>query len=99
MEGETKGMEEEREEQREEPSEEQREEPSEEERKNNKNNYVDRELYDEEKQKMDDWENRIQRQDQGLDEVHQGVKSLKYELALAEEGIDNISIKTKIIKI
>ena len=66
-----------------------------EQRKNNKNNYVDRELYDEEKQKMDDWENRIQRQDQGLDEVHQGVKSLKYELALAEEGIDNIQKKMK----
>ena len=64
-----------------------------EQRKNNKSNYVDRELYDEEKQKMDDWENRIQRQDQGLDEVHQGVKSLKYELALAEEGIDNIQKK------
>ena len=66
-----------------------------EQRKNNKSNYVDRELYDEEKQKMDDWENRIQRQDQGLDEVHQGVKSLKYELALAEEGIDNIQKKVK----
>ena len=66
-----------------------------EQRKNNKNNFVDRELFDEEKQKMDEWENRIQRQDQGLDEVHQGVQNLKYELTLAEEGIDNIQKKVK----
>ena len=66
-----------------------------EQRKNSKYHPIDRELYDEEKQKMDDWENRIQRQDQGLDEVHQGVKSLKYELNFAEEGIDNIQKKVK----
>ena len=64
-------------------------------RQNNKNNYVDRELYEEEKDKMNEWDNRIQKQDEGLDVVHQGVKSLKYELGQAEEGIDGIKKKMK----
>ena len=66
-----------------------------EQRNNNINNYVDRELFDEEKEKMNEWEERIQKQDEGLDEVHQGVKNLKGELAFAEEGIDNIQKKVK----
>ena len=64
-----------------------------EQRKNNKYNYADREIYDEEKEKMNEWDDRIQKQDRGLDEVHKGVKNLKYELDMAEEGIDNIQKK------
>ena len=66
-----------------------------EQRKNNKYNYADREIYDEEKEKMNEWDDRIQKQDRGLDEVHKGVKNLKYELDMAEEGIDNIQKKMK----
>ena len=64
-------------------------------RNNNNNNYVDRELFDEEKEKMDEWGNRVQKQDENLDVVHHGLKSLKYELNQAEEGIDYIQKKIK----
>ena len=66
-----------------------------EQRKNNKYNCADREIYDEEKEKMNEWDDRIQKQDRGLDEVHKGVKNLKYELDMAEEGIDNIQKKNE----
>ena len=66
-----------------------------EQRQNNNNNYADRELYDEERDKMNDWDYRKKKQDAELDVVHQGVKSLKYELEMAEEGIDNIQKKFK----
>ena len=66
-----------------------------EQRKNTKNNYVDRELYQEEIDKMNEWDNRIKKQDEGLEEVHKDVKNLKYELEMAEEGIDIIQKKVK----
>ena len=66
-----------------------------EQRQNNNNNYADRELYDEERDKMNDWDYRKKKQDAELDIVHQGVKSLKYELEMAEEGIDNIQKRFK----
>ena len=66
-----------------------------EQRQDNKNNFVDRELYDEERDKMNEWDYKVKKQDEGLDVVHQGVKSLKYELEMAEEGIDNIQKKVK----
>lgn len=66
-----------------------------EQRQNNKNNYIDRELYDEEKEKMNEWDYKVKKQDENLDVVHQGVKSLKYELEMAGEGIDSIQKKFK----
>ena len=66
-----------------------------EQRKNTKNNYVDRDLYQEEIDKMNEWDNRIKKQDEGLEEVHKDVKNLKYELEMAEEGIDIIQKKVK----
>ena len=66
-----------------------------EERKNKENNYPDRELYEEEEEKMNEWKNRIKKQDEQLDYVHQGVKALKYELQQAGEGIDDINRKAK----
>lgn len=66
-----------------------------EERKNKENNYVDRDLYDEEQDKMNEWKDRIKKQDEQLDIVHEGVKALKYELHQAGEGIDEIKRRVK----
>jgi chromosome segregation ATPase len=66
-----------------------------EERKNTGNNYPDRELFEEEEEKMNEWKDRIKKQDEQLDYVHQGVKALKYELQQAGEGIDEINRKAK----
>ena len=68
-----------------------------EERKNNDNNqnYPDRELYDEEIDKMNEWKNRVKKQDQELEEVHEGVKALKKEVKEAGEGIDEIKKRVK----
>ena len=65
-------------------------------RKNKENNNnVDRELYDEEIDKMNEWNERVKKQDEDLDVVHEGVKALKYELKQAGEGIDEINRRVK----
>ena len=66
-----------------------------EERKNRENKNVDRDLYDEEIDKMNEWKGRVKKQDEELDAVHEGVKALKHELIQAGEGIDDINRKVK----
>ena len=44
---------------------------------------------------MNEWNERVKKQDEDLDVVHEGVKALKYELKQAEEGIDEINRRVK----
>lgn len=64
-------------------------------KKNKENKNVDRELYDEEIDKMNEWKDRVKKQDEELDVVHEGVKALKHELIEAGEGMDEINRKVK----
>ena len=64
-------------------------------KKNKENKNVDRDLYDEEIDKMNEWKNRVKKQDEELDVVHEGVKALKHELIEAGEGMDEINRKVK----
>lgn len=48
----------------------------------------ERELYEEEKQKMQEWKEEVARQDQDLEDVSNIVKSLKNEVKMAGENID-----------
>ena len=41
---------------------------------------------------MNEWEDRIQKQDRGLDELHKGVKNLKYELDMIDMGDKVIAV-------
>lgn len=64
-------------------------------KKNKENKNVDRDLYDEEIDKMNEWKDRVKKQDEELDVVHEGVKALKHELIEAGEGMDEINRKVK----
>lgn len=55
----------------------------------------EREIYQEEQDKIDEWNKRVQAQDQELEEIHKNVKMLKNEAKLAGEGIDEIGRKVK----
>ena len=55
----------------------------------------DRELFEEEKNKMDEWDERRGKQDEMLDEIGQGINELKYEGQMAGQGINDINKKVK----
>ena len=86
MEGETKGMEEEREEQREEPSEEQREEPSEEERK---------ELSEEERKEPSEEERKEPSEEERKEEKEEKEEIIK-EPSFKKNNIENKQYKIKL---
>ena len=44
---------------------------------------------------MNEWKDRVKKQDEELDVVHEGVKALKHELKEAGEGMDEINRKVK----
>lgn len=58
-------------------------------------NSDERELYEEENDKIEDWKARVKDQDEMLDEVGEGVKNIKNEAERAGEGISNINKKVK----
>ena len=58
-------------------------------------NSDERELYEEENDKIEDWKARVKDQDEMLDEVEEGVKNIKNEAERAGEGISNINKKVK----
>ena len=63
---------------------------------NKKNqNYQERELYDEEKDKIEEWKKEEEEQNKDLEEIHDGVKTLKKEVKLAGEGIKKVHEKVK----
>jgi len=59
------------------------------------NNYQERELYDEEKDKIEEWKKEEEEQNKDLEEIHDGVKTLKKEVKLAGEGIKKVHEKVK----
>ena len=63
--------------------------------KKNNENYQERDLYDEEKNKMEEWKKEVEKQDKDLDEIHDGVKVLKNEIKIAGEGIKTVKKKVK----
>lgn len=56
---------------------------------------LDRELYEEEKEKLREWNEEVARQDQELEEVHDVVKQLKGEVKTAAENIDKVNKTAK----
>lgn len=54
-----------------------------------------RDLYLEEKDKIDEWNERKKNQDEMLDELGKGIQQLKYEGEMAGKGIDDIGKKVK----
>jgi structural maintenance of chromosome 2 len=63
--------------------------------KKNNENYQERELYDEEINKMEEWKKEVNKQNKDLDEIHDGVKDLKGEIKTAGEGIKAVGEKVK----
>ena len=59
------------------------------------NNYQERELYDEEKDKIEEWKKEEEEQNKDLEEIPDGVKTLKKEVKLAGEGIKKVHEKVK----
>ena len=55
----------------------------------------ERELYEEEKAKMQEWNDELARQDEDLDEIHDVVKQIKDEAKLAGENIARTHKKVK----
>ena len=55
----------------------------------------ERELYEEEKAKMQEWKDEVARQDEDLDEIHDIVKQIKDENKLASENIAKTHKKVK----
>ena len=64
---------------------------------NGRNSNVGRDIYEEEENKIGEWKNRINDQDQQLDEIHRGVGQLKYEAGAVTQGIDNIGRKVEVV--
>lgn len=64
------------------------------ERQENPEGYVERDLYDEEKQKMEEWDEKVRNQDDQLDEVKNVVKELRVEVKNAGNKIKEIGKKT-----
>ena len=56
---------------------------------------VERGIYEEEENKIEEWNNRIKKQDEQLDEIHKGVGKLKKEAGMAGVGINKIGDKGK----
>lgn len=62
----------------------------------NNNSYnVERDLYEEENNKIGEWNRRVKGQDEQLDEIHRGVRGLKNEAVLAGKGINSIGDKVR----
>lgn len=59
------------------------------------NNSEQRDLYDEEANKINEWNVRRKNQDEKLDEINHGLKILKEEAIKAGEGIKDVGIKVK----
>lgn len=59
------------------------------------NQPVDREIYQEEQDKIDEWNREVADQDKELEEVHGAVKELKKEVKMAGKGIDDIGVQVK----
>ena len=58
-------------------------------------NYNKRDIYEEEENKIDEWNKRIKQQDEQLDEIHKGVGKIKQEAGTAGIGINKIGKKFK----
>ena len=56
---------------------------------------ADRELYVEEQNKINQWNERVKGQDEKLEDIHRNVKILRNQVDLAGEGIDNVGLKVK----
>lgn len=56
---------------------------------------ADRELYVEEQNKINQWNQRVKGQDEKLEEIHQNVKILRNQVDMAGEGINNVGVKVK----
>ena len=56
---------------------------------------IQRDMYDEEIQKIDEWKKREEVQDSALEEIREGVKELGREAKNAGEGIKEVGIKVK----
>ena len=55
----------------------------------------EREIYEEEENKIDEWKNRVKVQDEQLDEIHKNVGELKLEAKRTRVGINTIGKKVK----
>ena len=55
----------------------------------------EREIYEEEENKIDEWKNRVKVQDDQLDEIHKNVGKLKLEAKRTQGGINTIGKKVK----
>jgi len=54
-----------------------------------------RDIYEEEENKIDEWNNRIKQQDEKLDDIHKGMGKLKREATIAGTGINKTGNKIK----
>ena len=64
-------------------------------KKNEGGNEPEREIYEEEQNKIDEWKREVQEQDEGLNVVGNLVKNLKHEVKNASEAIDDVHKKVK----
>lgn len=62
---------------------------------NGYNGYGGRGLFQEEEDKIKEWKNRINDQDNQLEVIHKGLGELKYEADMAGHGINNFEAKIK----
>ena len=62
---------------------------------NNEGDIAERDIYEEEENKIGEWNQRIKQQDEQLDEIHKGVGKLKKEAGMAGVGINKIGDKVK----
>ena len=64
-------------------------------KKNEGGNEPEREIYEEEQNKIDEWKREVQEQDEGLNVVGNLVRNLKHEVKNASEAIDDVHKKVK----
>ena len=64
-------------------------------KKNEGGNEPEREIYEEEQNKIDEWKREVQEQDEGLNVVGNLVKNLKHEVKNASGAIDDVHNKVK----
>ena len=55
----------------------------------------ERELYEEEKAKMEEWKEEVRRQDEDLEDIHNVVKQIKEEARMASENIERTNKNVK----
>jgi len=55
----------------------------------------ERELYEEEKAKMEEWKEEVKRQDEDLEDIHNVVKQIKEEARMASENIERTNKNVK----